>query len=99
MAVIKTKLTAYLGRALTLVQLSGLLEHCNSVHLRNPIMEMTKGGKIIPLLKSMTICSDSFSAEPPCLGLASGEELQDKDMSSKKGDYAGNQNDCTHFAT
>lgn len=42
MAVIKTKLTAYLGRALTLVQLSGLLEHCNSVHLRNPIMEMTK---------------------------------------------------------
>lgn len=30
-------------RALTLVQLSGLLEHCNSVHLCNPIMEMTEG--------------------------------------------------------
>lgn len=77
MAIIKTvtKLTAYLWRDLTLVQLSGPLEQCNSVNLCNAIMEMTTGGKIIPLLKSMTICSDSFSAEPSCLGLASREEL------------------------
>lgn len=78
MTIIKavTRLAAYPWRDLTLVQLLGLIEQRNSVNLCNPIMEITKGEKKnLPLLKSMTICNDAFSAKPSCLGLASREEL------------------------